>query len=345
MTKMLASTNHSGMRFNSEFFDQADIEKLLSMRPPHISEAYRELSLSPVFETPAFKKGDIKALYDPDAIQTSFKKALDVLMADPDFAKAIEEGGKEKLMAEAKDNMASQLQNSSISEEVANNNKAVRESLQLVTDANGVIGLEVEGTRLLEVDPTVEGATILDKIMQIAWVVLDIFSLICTVIGIAIMRGADWAKRIVNFLKNIQQSVLDWAGKFKEYLGNLISKLSGAGPSSSEWVAKVKSAAKEIASAFIAIVKYGWDTKVIYQLVGNCLKTLLDVPWYKKVYYALQVVASIVLMAASGGASIVLKIVLAVIQLALFIWDTITLVLMFEGKLVDRRVLYNDSQT
>ena len=48
-------------------------------------------------------------------------------------------------------------------------------------------------------------------------------------------------------------------------------------------------------------------------------------PLYTRAYYLLQLIAAVILFVGTAGASLMVMVVLAVIQLALLIWDSIVL--------------------
>lgn len=328
---MLASSNNSAISFNTEFFDQATIDRLLTLSPPELPPAAEELRMLPFFELPAFKIGDVEALFDADATQSSLDQSLAILMEDPDYKSAIEKEGKDALMADAGRNLIAQLKTPSLDAAVADNNSAARNSVQLVTDPDGVMALEVAGTRLLAVNPALMRGPSFALIMQIAAVVLDIFALVCTAIGIAIEHGSGWIKRVAEYIKGIGQSLVDWAGKILGKVGTWFSELGGAhaGPA---WMTKVKEFGKQIVNFVIDSFKLGWKNRQFINTIRYCFSCLFSGPWYKKAYYLLQLIASIILLIGTAGASLAVKLVLALIQLAIFIWDAIVLEQMLHPK-------------
>jgi hypothetical protein len=277
-----------------------------------------------MFDLPAFKAGDAQALFDADATRDALDQSLAILMEDPDYRSAIEQGGKDALMNEAGDNLAAQLKTGSIDEAIADNNKAARDSVQLVTDPDGILALEVAGTRLLTVNPKLLRGPSFDLIMQVAAVVLDVFALICTAIGIAIEHGSGWIKRIAEYMKGFGQSMVDWGGKMLGKAGAWISEL-GAAHGGPQWMTKVKAFAKQIGSFVLDALKLGWSNRHFINTIRYAFSNLFAGPWYKKAYYLLQLIASVILFVGTAGASLMVKVVLAVIQLALLIWDSIVL--------------------
>jgi hypothetical protein len=328
---MLTSSSNNAIDFNTDFFDQATIDRLLALNPLELPPAVEELRMLPLFELPAFEAGAAEALFDAGATQTALSESLAILMEDPDYKNAIEQEGKEALMADAGGNLATQLKSSTLDSAVADNNNAARNSVQLVTDTDGVMALEVAGTRLLSVKPGMMRGPSFALIMQIAAVVLDVFALVCTAIGIAIEHGSGWVKRIAEYIKGVGQSLVDWAGKILGKVGTWFSELRSAheGPA---WMTRVKAFGKQIVNFVIESFKLGWKNRNFINSIRYCFSCLFAGPWYKKAYYLLQLIASIILMIGTAGASLAVKLVLALVQLALFIWDTIVLEQMLHPK-------------
>jgi len=328
---LLTSASNTAIKYNSEYFDQAEIDNLLKLSPPELPEEIVEPRLLALFETPAFKLGDAQALFNADATEDALQQSLAILMEDPEYKHEIEKEGPDALMGDAKQNLFAQLKSNTLSDTVIDNNKQARESVQLVTDADGVIALEVAGTRLMSIDPKLLRGPSFQLIMQIASVVLDIFSLVCTAIGIAIEHGSGWIKRIATYIKGIGQSLVDWAGKMLGKVGAWFSELRSA-HGSPEWLTKVKNFGKQIVNFVINAFKLGWKNRNFINSIRHCFSCLFAGSWYKKAYYMLQLIASIILMIGTAGSSLALKLVLAVVQLALFIWDSIVLEQMLHPK-------------
>ncbi|MCX6678968.1 MAG: hypothetical protein NTX42_01185 [Methanothrix sp.] len=328
MAEMLASATHNGIRFNSEFFDQAAIDRLLNLHPPKVSATSAKRLVSLECKKPVFREEP----FDDIAFEKAFQDAIDICNEDPDLERILAK--RTPMLDQANFDLKTQLLNPSIKTDVAENNEIARNTLDIVTDPDGVVAFEVAGTRLLEVNPTLRGGSTYQQIIQIAVVVFDIFSLLCTVIGIMIDCKSDWAKRVATFIENLGQKMIDWAGRLKNYVGDLISTLSG-GPSSAGWIANVKDCAMKIGAFLVEIAKSGWEERAFISSLRYCLKILFTGSWIQIGYYMLQLVASVALMVSTGGGYLVAKIIVAVIQLATFIWDTITLIRMFAERVGD----------
>jgi hypothetical protein len=319
---MLTSSTNSAVTFNSDFFDQAAINRLLTLRLPELPATVAALRISPLFDLPAFKTGDVRALFNADATQKALEESLSILMEDPNYREEIEHAGKDTLMANARNNLTAQLKTESLDAKVADNNAAARDSLHFVTDPNGVMALEVDGTRLFAVNPALPRGPSFALLLQIAFVVLDMFALVCTAIGILIEHGSGWVKQIAEYIKGIGQSMVDWAGQILGRLGTWISELRAA-HGLPDWMPRVRQYANQIANFVIEAFRWGWQNSDFINIFRYCITCLLAGPWMA--YYALQLFASIVLMIGTAGASIVIRLVLAAVQLAVFIWDTIEL--------------------
>jgi hypothetical protein len=329
MANMLASATNSAIRFNPEFFDQAAIDKLLNLRQPKISMMSPELRISPILNIPVFKEEP----WDDQAFGEAFQEGTGICEEDTDVSGIINK--RSEVLGQAYEDLKAQLQNPAISPDVAEHNKEVRDTLEIVTDPNGVVAFEVSGTRLLEVNPALQSGSTFEKIMQIAVVVFDVFSILCTIIGILLTTGPQWVKQIAEYIKGIGQPILDWAGQIPGKIGDLVSKLSGAGPTSPEWMVKLKDCASQVGALLVDLMKDGWKNPQFISAMRYCIKTLLTTNWYTICYYMLQLAATICLMITSSGLVVVAKIIAALIQLGIFIWDTIKLVGMFTVSIVD----------
>lgn len=323
---MLTSRQNTAIRFNSDYFDDQAIDRLMALRAPAVpaAAAVAEPRLLPLFGLPAFQQGDAKALFDANACQTALSESLAILMEDPDYRREIEQGGKDALMEDARRNLTTQLTTGSVDAAVADNNEAARHSVRIVTDPGGIMALEVAGTRLLTVDPALLRGPSFALIMQVAAVVLDIFALVCTAIGIAIKHGSGWIRRVAEYIKGIGKSMVDWAVGMLGKAGAWMSELRAAhgGPG---WMTSVKAYGKRIVNFVIVAMKEGWKRRQFINAIRHCYDCLFAEKWYKKAYYLLQLIGSIVLMVATAGAGIALKLLLAVVQLALLVWDSIVL--------------------
>jgi len=322
---MLQSTSHSAIRFNSDFFDQSDIDRLLKLRTPAPPALTAEVhSLPPMFELPAFKAGDRHALFNAEASRDALSQSLDILMEDPEYRSAIGDGDKDTLMQDAGDNLTAQLKGGLVSDAVADNNRAARESVQLVAGPDGHLSFEVAGTQLLSFNPSLLRGVSLELIVQVASVILDIFALLCTALDIAIAHGSDWVKRIAKFIQGFGQDMVDWGGNMLKKAGTWIFELRSAhgGPA---WMTKVTNFAKQIGTFVMEALKLGWPNRNFINTIRYSFTCLFSGSYLKRAYYLLQLIAAVILFVGTAGASLMVMVVLALIQLALFIWDSIVL--------------------
>ena len=330
---MLAMKTDPGIEYNSEFFDEASIAKLLALKVPEGLVPSEEPRLLRDFDLPAFVSQDAASLYNDAETKKALTEALSFLMEDPEVKKEIEQGDKETLYNDAAKSLKDQLTTAALDETVSENNRLARDSIELHRQADGKLVVEVNDTPILSVDTKALRGLNFELILQIAFVVLDFFALLCTVIGIAIEHTSGWAKRIAEYLKGIGQSMLDWATKMLGKAGNLLSRLGSAhGGGSSKYAQAVKSAAKEVASWVVEAAKLGYNNRHFLNSIKYCYKCLFKGPWYKKAYYGLQLVASIILMIGTAGSSLILKVVLAVVQLGILVWDSFVLGEMLHPK-------------
>ena len=125
--------------------------------------------------------------------------------------------------------------------------------------------------------------------------------------------------------------MVDWASGMLGKAGAWLSELKSA-HGTPQWLESVKTYAKQIANLVVDAMKSGWRNRNFINTVRYAFGCLFAGPWYEKAYYLLQLIGAIILMIGTAGASIALKIVLAVIQLAILVWDSVILADMLRSK-------------
>lgn len=155
--------------------------------------------------------------------------------------------------------------------------------------------------------------------------------------GIAIEHGSGWIKRIATFVKGIGQSMANWAAKIASKFGPSVPAIEAAhATGNAGFLAAVKTAAKEIATFLVNILKLGWQSRDFIKSIRYCFKCMFARKWYEKAYYLLQLISSVILMIGTAGSSLILKVALAVAQLCILIWDSILLAQLLSKKVIAR---------
>jgi hypothetical protein len=328
---MQALGNSNEIEFNNDLISEATLKRwsALKVPPALLAAAVEEVSwLRQAMASPAFQQNDVAAYYDEAQVRAAVKEAMDTVSATDEFrpllmaappgggtaSDQVFAGVKAALLAPAAD------------EAVARSNFAVLDSIRTSTDANGIFECHVDGVLLLRANTRTASGMTPAVILKVAAVFMDIVTVVMAAAGILAARGGQLAERFVKFVDKISAWFLKMMETLWGRLKALMPQINLAGESSKIFTV-VKNAAKDVASAIVAVV--GWAKNAgkweeFKSACQNAVGVMLDSGW-KKFLACCQLIASIILLCVSGGTSLVLKIITLVAGLVSLTVDSIEL--------------------
>jgi hypothetical protein len=315
--------------FNSDLLNEQMLERWSMLKLPKLLATMQEeeiVWLRSALASPDFERGNAAAFYDEAQTRAAIDEASATVSADPEFQPLLTTGpdSGDTLKSGAFEELKSALLAPSADQSVAENNRAVLDSIKMTTDTAGVIELNVGGVPLLRANTMTASGKAYEVAMKVAVVFIDIVGVVMAAVGIAALKGNEMAKRFVAVGERITNWFLQMMERFWARIKGLFPAASAGGAA---LMTAVKGAASKIGEGVVALVTHAkkigkWEEfkAACSSAAGAMINTGL-----KRFLAICQLVAAIILLCVSGGTTIVLKIIQLVALMIVLVVDSYTL--------------------
>lgn len=323
--------NQQDISFNPELIDESTIEKWSNFTIPKTLETIgteETTWLRKVMETKAFAEKNVEDFYDDDAVKNAIREAIDFVSSEEEFKGLLQATDATASFNEIYGDVKGNLLSGNVDEDVAKNDFDCLDQIKLV-EKDGVFECYLDKEMLITGSLNTQKGRTIKIVLQIAIVFLDVVTVIMAAAGILAEKGAKFAKKFVAFAEKISNWFVSMMEKFWAKLSSLFSKirLFKSSGESSKIILAVKSGAKDVAAAIVAIISWAKKAKKFEELKSACssaVGVMLSSGW-KKFKACCQLIASLILLCVSGGTSLVLKIIQLVAGLVSLLLDSIDL--------------------
>ncbi|MCG8671219.1 MAG: hypothetical protein MI867_17570 [Pseudomonadales bacterium] len=324
---MLAHYSNEDVQYNSKYFNENNINRLLNLKVPDIKFDDRK----PVRQTVA----PLTTTQERNLTDTAVAEAIEWMQQDEEYAAEISKLNLKELQSDISSSLTQSFTQRTIQKDIVEQNRIAMSSIRTQTDENGIYQVNIGDEQLFRVNTKSTKGGALKKILAAAFVLLDVIAIISDVIGIGLKVENTIAEKVSKWLNKISDTILGWGKAMWRSLKSVLPEMKAA-KNSSKWLSTISKFAKRIGNAIFAGLSWAWEHRRELGRMKDAFiygfKAMFAGSAMKCVYYAGKMIASIIVAAASAGASLYIMILELTLDLASFVEDTIEFVNVMSAK-------------
>lgn len=313
--------SNSGVQFDSKLFSEADVAAMMAEIKPRARTTVSKAKAKPIG-----RFAESEALPSESDIDRALADALTLVKKNPELAQTLAAGSEADAIAEAKKRLTAGLRKRTINKRVVQQNIRQRGLIKL-TEHGSVLSLAVQDRTILAADRQTKLGASLAYVIQAIMVVIDVVFVIAAIVGVALLRGSELAKKIAETAKGLKNILVEFCQRFMAYIKKCIPSLRSA-QNSSSWFKAVKDACATFGPAIFRALKGAAKIGKLLAALRDLFKSLFAGKPWQIVTAVLSFVGAVAAIITTFGASLVFQLANLVAQVAFLAADVITLATM-----------------